>query len=270
MFFVGRHSSKIITDDALGEFKVPKRDRIISGAIQGTGVWEPHEIEWIEARVTKGTSALNVGANFGYFSRLLSRLVGDDGQVFAFEPNPELFRYLSKNMQSENVQNYKLFQLACGSTTGTTKLFLNESNLGDNRVFDPRRTRGGGSWRKHGFAKRPKSRRVRIMPIDSVLRDVDINFALIDVQGWELEVIRGMRNIIERCRPTLLVEFTPQWLQDLGENPLHALEFYRDLGYSLSAPQLSPKPTLSPSEIISELDNSDSWYTNVGLTPTQT
>lgn len=239
----------------------------MSRAIAGAGVWEPDEIEWARNHVSIGMGAINVGANFGYFSRLLSNLVGPQGNVYAFEPNPRLFKLLERNMRSNESNNTLAYEYACGSSSGKANLYLNETNLGDNRLFDPRLTRGGGSWRKHGFAKRPRKAKVPVVSLDQFLGGKRIDVGIIDVQGWEVEVIRGMEKIISQWRPSLLVEFTPGWLSDLGKDPLEVLRYYESLGYSLTTPGAGKPGVKTPETILNQIGEADYWYLNLGLEP---
>src|SRR5277367_1994764 len=69
------------------------------------GSWEPEVVRSIQKHVMPGTTVLDIGAQSGFYSLLLSRLVGPDGMVFAFEPLPANFRILEENVSMNNIQN---------------------------------------------------------------------------------------------------------------------------------------------------------------------
>jgi FkbM family methyltransferase len=153
-------------------------------------------------------------------------LVGESGRVTAFELNPNLIPFFNVNIQNSKLKNIKLRQVAVGNRSGFQWLFLNEKNFGDSRMFDPRITSGGGNYRDHGFSKIPRRRLVRIVKLDNLI-NTKIDIVLIDTQGYDHEVLRGMKAVIENFRPKILTEFVPQWLSDMGEDPLKVLDEYK-------------------------------------------
>ena len=72
-------------------------DKHVSRKIREQGLWEPFETSLIVSRLNTGDVFVDVGANIGYFTLIAASLVGDQGQVYAFEPDPENYRLLEKN-----------------------------------------------------------------------------------------------------------------------------------------------------------------------------
>ena len=66
--------------------------RLASSSSFVYGSWEPEVVQSIQKHVMTGMTVLDIGAHSGFYSLLLSRLVGDGGKVFAFEPLPANFR----------------------------------------------------------------------------------------------------------------------------------------------------------------------------------
>ncbi|MGC2280676.1 MAG: hypothetical protein WA603_11710, partial [Candidatus Acidiferrales bacterium] len=62
------------------------------------GTWEPEVVQAVQQEVTAGMNVLDLGAQSGFYTLLLSRLVGPEGRVFAFEPLPANFRLLDENV----------------------------------------------------------------------------------------------------------------------------------------------------------------------------
>jgi protein-L-isoaspartate O-methyltransferase len=71
-----------------------EKDIWVSGMLAKGMAYEPFETQWIEYFVRPGDVVLDVGAHIGYYTLLLSRLVGDQGRVYAFEPDPSNFALL--------------------------------------------------------------------------------------------------------------------------------------------------------------------------------
>jgi FkbM family methyltransferase len=197
----------------------------------------------------------------------MSRLAGVAGRVWAVEPNPQLTGLLTENISAAGLPNVTVIAHAAGATHGTTLLWLNETNFGDSRVFDPRLTNGGGDYQAHGFPLEPKAVTVEVRTIDAILDGSRLDVALIDTQGWDHEVLRGMRKTLERDHPWVLTEFVPSWVRDLDEDPVRVLEEYRSWGYVLGSPDLTLPPDPTPDQILSAIDASKSWYANIELMP---
>jgi hypothetical protein len=82
------------------------------------GSWEPEVVRSIQKHVIPGTTVLDIGAQSGFYSLLLSRLVGLEGMVVAFEPLPANFRVLEENLNLNKVQNVTIRREAVSDRTG--------------------------------------------------------------------------------------------------------------------------------------------------------
>jgi FkbM family methyltransferase len=258
-----------INTRSVGRIKFPAADRIMVPSLRHTGSWEPAEEKWLRSTLKHGSHFVNIGANVGYFSVLASRIVGRDGHVTAVEPNPELSPYLSRNMKRLSRSRYTLHPVACGDSTGETTLYLNRRNFGDSRVFDPRVSEAGGTYLDHGFDTTPLTVEVPLVEADDLLSGGRVDVILIDAQGWDHRVIRGLSRTIEAFRPFVLAEFVPQWIDDLGDDPKAVLREWESLGYALGTPDLTDQHngSVSPDELLSRANSEGRWFLNVSLTP---
>jgi FkbM family methyltransferase len=263
---VGFHTQRVKAV-GLGRLVFPKGDTVIAPAIRASGVWEPHELEWLRSHVRTGDVCVNIGANVGYFSCWMSRLTGRSGRVVAVEPNPQLVPLLQTNVRRCALPNVEVVGGAAGSETGSIRLWLNEANFGDSRVFDPRRSDQGGTHVAHGFAEQPKFVTVPCHQLDTLLHNSRIDVVLADAQGWDHHALRGLRDSIAAWRPSILTEFVPGWIRDLGEDPLGVLAEYQSWGYSLGAPALHLPPDPNPQQVLDQIAASGVWFTNLALTP---
>jgi FkbM family methyltransferase len=202
--------------------RVDLRDIAIGQGLYTRGYFEPHVNRLIRALPLDGKVAVDVGANIGVHTIHLSEAVGTTGRVFAFEPEPHVAELLRENCALNGSANVMVLQAAVGAASGYGWVNRNPNgNLGDNRI---RLTRDNAGTR------------VEIVSLDDCLAEVgdgQVEFVKIDVQGYEMEVLRGMHATIERNPELiLLIEMDPNLLREAGHSgPALAAEL-RELGFS--------------------------------------
>jgi FkbM family methyltransferase len=159
--------------------------------------YEPELSRAIAARLQSGDVFLDVGANTGYFSLLAGRLVGPEGRVAAFEPDPAaaaaMAEAVARNALADAIE---IVPAAVSDSAGTTRLFLTVDSVLS--TTDPSR-----SPARAQFAF-PRSIDVPQVTLDGWLAARPdlvprIRAIKIDVEGTEGDVLRGMRATLERC-----------------------------------------------------------------------
>jgi FkbM family methyltransferase len=173
------------------------------------GVWEKQETEIIKKIVNQGDVVLDIGANIGYFTLLFSRLVGPSGKVYSFEPEPENFSLLKKNVELNNYKNIILIQKAVSNENRKIKLFLSMNNEGDHQIYD--------SGENRNFIE------IDSIRLDDYFKNFEkkINFIKMDIQGAECKAIEGMQNILEKNNQLkLITEYWPYGLINFDDEPL--------------------------------------------------
>jgi len=106
----------------------PKRNPAI--ALYDIGGYENAETELFESHIREGDVVLDLGANVGYFSLIAAKLVGENGKVYAFEPDPTNFSFLKKSVEINNYENVICEQKAVSNENGKLKLFLHKFQTG--------------------------------------------------------------------------------------------------------------------------------------------
>jgi FkbM family methyltransferase len=144
---------------------------------------------FLAAYLKEGDVVLDIGANIGTVALESAALTGCNGRIFAFEPHPRIFKYLNSNIKINNFKNIETFNTALGDHEGTIMLT-------DNYSDDQNKVQLDSSSRN--------IHKISIRPLDNILIDRLMNIdriALmkIDVEGYELFVIRGARKILSRC-----------------------------------------------------------------------
>ncbi len=184
------------------------------------GIQEPLETRLVYELVRPGNVVLDIGANIGYYTLLLSKLVGSEGKVYAFEPAPETYQLLKKNVR-ENRGNtlgqIYLNEVAASDHAGIGKLFINEYNKGNNRLYGSEKLR---------------SVPIKLARIDDIVpKHQRIDFIKMDIEGAEVLALRGMQRMIERDKPTIIMEFWPRRFPALGTTASELIATLESLGY---------------------------------------
>jgi len=184
------------------------------------GLMGAAEREVLGYLVRPGMVVLDVGANMGLYSLLLAQLVGPAGRVVSFEPDPDLFSLLRGNCAANGATNVESHHLALGRRPERMLLHRPALNSGDTHL---------GSAGAAGF--RPPVE-VDVASLDSLMPGLRPDFIKVDVQGWELEVLRGMEGTLRAAENVgVFLEICPKWLRRAGESPEEIYRFVRGLGF---------------------------------------
>ena len=148
-----------------------------------------------------GMVLFDIGAHFGYFTLLGSRIVGGNGQVHSFEPTPGTFQVLQAN--SKSTGNVKVNNLAAWSTEAS--LSFNDYGpkfSGFNSVYSPRMD---DSAKKH---LQIRTYQVQAVPVDQYVAKTGAapSFVKIDAESAEFEILRGMERTLMEFRPIISLE----------------------------------------------------------------
>ena len=138
-----------------------------------------HDLSLFKDYCRPGDVAVDVGANIGEVSIVFSRRVGDGGRVFAFEPHPRIYRYLSGNLALNRCENVTARNLALGSAPARV-------SLSDEKQDDMTRVVSSGAIT------------VQCSTLDAELPPEPIAFLKVDVEGSELSVLKGAPGMLAR------------------------------------------------------------------------
>ena len=168
----------------------------------------------------KNATVLDVGANIGNHSVFFAT-IGGAKRVIAFEPIPESFRMLKKNIKINKIDDIvTVFNLGLGSYNSDGEIdFMASDNIGGTSIK--------ASETKNKYT-------VSIVALDQFKLDIKkLDFIKIDVEGFEIEALKGMKNIIKKYKPIIFIESFPAHCHDYL--PCHAEEVMRimkSLGYN--------------------------------------
>ncbi len=172
-----------------------------------SGMYEPFETEIVKTEIRKGDIVLDIGANIGYYTLIFAKLVGPEGKVFGFEPDPDNFALLKKNVEANNYHNVVLVNKAVSSKNGKIKLYRSD-DIGDHRTYD------SGDGRK--FVE------IEAIRLDDYFDqgNARVDFIKMDIQGAEWEAIQGMSLLLQKNKGLrIITEFAPELLRISGIRP---------------------------------------------------
>ena len=187
------------------------------------GAYEPHVTGVFRERLRPGMHVLDIGANIGYFTMLSASLVGPSGSVIAIEPNPSSAKLLEASRRANGFDNVVVAQVAAGRELGLLVLHGSYGNVMTSAAPDD-------------AAALLSSTTVPTLKVDDLVgHDTKIDFLKIDVEGAEYNALLGASELIKRCHPTIVSEFSPSTMPGIsGIDGRGYLRFLLDFGYTIA------------------------------------
>ncbi len=192
------------------------------------GTYEPELRAVFRGAMPAGGVAVDAGANIGWHTLLLARLAGPEGRVFAAEPNPSVRERLAGNIAANRLENVSILPLALAEAPSRVA-FLGPSAT------------DGASGSGHlvpGSAAESGTFEVETRSLDSVVAESGIarlDLLKIDVEGFELAVLRGAEESIARFRPQIVFEFNAEYAPRGSATVQQFEELFARLRYRLSS-----------------------------------
>ena len=116
---------KISIDE--GELLMNRRDVTVCGALS-MGMFEMRELESFRNSLKPGMNVVDIGANIGLYTVIAAKKVGENGKVFAFEPERENNSLLRKNVEINSFKNVFVSDIALSDSAGERELYLSQDN----------------------------------------------------------------------------------------------------------------------------------------------
>jgi len=209
---------------------VDTHDTQISEIIERNKAWEVHVTQALHALLKPGMTFLDIGANIGYHTMTGAHLVGPGGRVHAIEMAPPNCRLIKESVAVNGYRHVVLHETAVSFEDGAVR-YCNTPGTTNCSVFsDKFRDKYG----ENHFGYVPQEVIVPMTTVDKLIPNGRIDIVKIDVEGYELNVFRGMTRILQTSQPTILLEFFPSLLQEIGATePSELLDFLRGQRYEL-------------------------------------
>ena len=191
-------------------------NEVIGQSINHFGIYDLAVTEILFRLAESGSFVLDIGANIGYTTNVLSNRVGAEGKVWSFEPNPRLLPRLKKNISLLKNSNVTLFPIALSSSSGQGFLTfpaIYEKNEGVAYISDEVNN---------------NSIKVNLEMLDSIIpADSLINVLKIDVEGHEFAVFQGAKNLLTNKVIKNII------FEDDKEYPSDVVKLLTSFGYTI-------------------------------------
>jgi len=179
----------------------------------------PHErgeIKFLESIAEEGMNVIDIGANIGVTTVAVAKRIGRKGKLYSFEPVPEYFNILKKNISSNRLENVKVCELAVTDQVG--RAYFYQKGLSSGIVFEEgARKFDGSTTTVDRFLSEEKIERIDLINMDC--------------EGSELLVLKGAKETLRKNKVKIFCEIHHDFLKQLGQSIedlveyLHSLEF---------------------------------------------
>jgi FkbM family methyltransferase len=201
--------------------KVPTRNGWLTTFFYAGGLsyvlGRPSDKKIVEViKLNEGDVVLDLGAHIGWYTLMMSRMVGDKGTVVSVEPNPINYAILCRNIKDNRLENVSAYQVALSDKNGYAEMSMSKNPTAHSLAYStPNQT---------------KTEKVKTMRLDTLMKQLDIgniDFAKIDVEGAELKVLEGAPNTL-KFGPDLIIE------SDNNPQRQRTLNFLRKHDYTVT------------------------------------
>ena len=201
-----------------------------ANAPEWLGVYEHGKQRVLRRILSRGQTVCDIGANAGFYTLGMARMVGPGGRVIAFEPLPANLGKIRRHLEINKIDNVTLCSCALSDENGATAFDVGENDF-TGRISEKA---------KDGFE-------VRTISLDEFIsheRVVDPTFLKIDVEGAEAKVLAGARALIQRAHPSMLIALHGR------QAALDCYHILREAGYVVKGLNGVEVKTSIPAEIL--------------------
>lgn len=199
-------------------------DNYIEWSILSTGTYEDEIGKLIKISLTEGDTAIDIGGNIGLQSLRMSSCVGTTGKVFAFEPLNYLQEKFKKNMALNKANNVTLFPFALSDQQDELDLMINKNQWNQ------------GTFSLSNKDSGPDAQRIVVKVADEISEIQLLNkisLIKIDVEGFEFQVLRGLKQTLQKHQPRIIFEYDSNYWAHTKQSIAECYEFLRSLNYTL-------------------------------------
>lgn len=183
--------------------------------------FEPYTVRLFKKAIRPGATVLDIGANIGSFSLIAARQAGPQGKVYAFEPGPDNFEILNRNIRLNQYTNIVAIPKAVGDKSQAVTFSLADCP-GVHSLFPP------------PHVTTLSTIVVECITVDAFLNGESVDVIKMDIEGSEPYALEGMKQTVARSRSlTLFVEMNPASLSQAGVEPEALLAKLEGLGFDV-------------------------------------
>lgn len=183
------------------------------------GYYEKNIVQVWESLIQENCTVLDIGANAGYYSLVAAKRAK---QVYAFEPSPAIRQQLEKNIAINGIKNISVEPYAVSNEAGKATLYVSANDNSGMSGLQPAANFSG------------ITETVNTIRIDEWIRSKNspkINAIKIDVEGAELKVLEGMKQLLGKDKPPVFIEVADSLLVKYGYSSLDIYRFFENIHY---------------------------------------
>jgi FkbM family methyltransferase len=210
---------KILSCNGMKLLVINPSQNLMGRSVYLSGVWEKKATRYISKKIRPGMRVMDVGASTGYYTVLFAKLVGETGRVLSFEPIPRAGEYVEKNIEINQLKNVDSFKFALFDKSGSACL---EDPFRNDKIDPDKKTATENDIIVEMVVFDELRKKSKIGRID---------VAKIDVEGAELNVLKGMENTLKTDKPGLLIEVHPSMLKSFHHTHEDLMDYLTGLGY---------------------------------------
>ena len=185
-------------------------------------IQEEKELVLLSKLIRKGDVLADIGANYGLYTKFLSMFAGENGQVHSFEPIAKTFTVLNNNIQTLALKNVRAHHCALSDSDGKATMEVPSYSDGGENLYEARISE----------STEPSSEVVHLSVFDELMGpDTSFHFIKCDVEGHEINVLKGAKEHLKNDQPLLLIEINGG-IKKENENAQVILSFLSSFDYS--------------------------------------
>jgi len=199
-------------------------DEWIQQHVYFLGTWDERGLNFLKNNLKEGDVFVDVGANIGCYSMVAAKLVGKTGSVHSFEPVTKVFGKLQQNILLNKLDNITANKKAVFESSGNIELYVSSNeNAGMSSIF-------------HHDTESGEIEKTEAVSLDDYFADPDIqkiSMIKIDIEGAELFALKGMKTILDKFRPVIIMEVSEAVIKNSGIEGKESLEFLKSHNYEI-------------------------------------
>jgi FkbM family methyltransferase len=213
-------------------------------------IYEQETTYFIRNYLKENDIVYDVGANIGYFTLEFARAVGKNGKVHSFEPHPEIFKVLQRNIKRNHYNNVTMHNVACSDKNGEGELYFSTENEGNHKIvknINSNNSKVVSTVKLSDFVLKEKPRLIKM-----------------DIEGAELLALKGVGNDILKIENIdFILEYHPYEMSFFEIEGEQVLDFFMSSGYKFRNLAYPDAPNISKEEILKKYKKEDRSLTNL-------
>lgn len=172
--------------------------------------YEKENYEVLQQELKPGMDVIDIGAHIGLFSVICSQLTKGEGKIICCEPTPGTFNLLQRTLKINNCRNVTPLQVAVSERLGSATFFISIENEGNN----------SNSLVGDHPLQQTTGYEVTLETIDHIIETYSLSPGIIkiDVEGAELDALKGGLKSFKACKPQLILGLHPAAIQRKGDS----------------------------------------------------